>query len=66
MNIYTCPQFRRHGIGERIVQWLVGQAAARDITKIYLESSKEGRRLYERMGFMGMEDMMGLSAVKRG
>lgn len=65
MNIYTCRQFRRQGIGRRVVQWLVGQAARRGITKIYLEASKDGRGLYEGMGFRDMEDMMGLSADER-
>ena len=28
MNIYARPPFRRQGIGDRIVRWLIGQAAA--------------------------------------
>ena len=60
MNIYTCPQFRGRGVGETVVQWLVGQAALKNITKIYLETSKAGRKLYEKTGFVPMPDMMKL------
>lgn len=61
MNIYTCPEFRGRGVGEMIVRWLVGQAVQRNITKIYLETSKPGRKLYEKTGFLDMPDMMKLS-----
>ena len=60
MNIYTCPEFRGRSVGEMIVRWLVGQAVQRNITKIYLETSKPGRKLYEKTGFLDMPDMMKL------
>lgn len=60
MNIYTCPEFRGHGVGKEVVQWLVRQAKERQITKIYLETSSTGRRLYEKAGFTDMPDMMKL------
>lgn len=58
MNVYTCPQFRGHGIGQKIVQWLIGEAVERNITKIYLETTKFGRKVYEKTGFLDMPDMM--------
>ncbi|MEY8390204.1 GNAT family N-acetyltransferase [Lachnospiraceae bacterium] len=64
MNIYTCPEFRRHGVGETVVRWLVGQAAQRSITKIYLETSEPGKKLYGKTGFVDMPDMMKLQTVK--
>ncbi|MCX4270399.1 MAG: GNAT family N-acetyltransferase [Lachnospiraceae bacterium] len=64
MNIYTCPEFRGRGVGEMIVRWLVGQAVQRNITKIYLETSKPGRKLYEKTGFLDMPDMMKLQTIK--
>lgn len=60
MNIYARPQFRRHGIGDAVVRWLIGQAEERGITKIYLESSEDGRPLYRSIGFREMPDMMKL------
>lgn len=58
MNIYTSPQFRGMGAGEKIVRWLVDQALSEGITKIYLETSAAGKRLYEKTGFAPMADMM--------
>ncbi len=60
MNIYTRPEIRKQGVGEAIINWLVGQAAARGISKIYLEASEAGKSLYKKMGFVSMPDMMKL------
>lgn len=64
MNIYTRPEFRQHGVGEMIVRWLVKQAVQRNITKIYLETSTPGRKLYEKTGFIDMLDMMKLQTAE--
>lgn len=61
MNIYVRQQFRRRGIGGMIVRWLVEQAKARNIQKIYLETSAAGRPLYREIGF---EDMRGYMQLK--
>lgn len=66
MNIYICPEFRGRGVGETIVRWLVGQAVQRNITKIYLETSEPGRKLYEKTGFLDMPDMMKLQTTDLG
>lgn len=66
MNIYTCPEFRGRGVGETIVRWLVGQAVQRNITKIYLETSGPGRKLYGKTGFLDMPDMMKLQTTDPG
>ena len=58
MNIYTRPQYRKHGIGKQIVSWLVAQAKRREAVKIYLETSHAGKPLYTQMGFTDMPDMM--------
>lgn len=60
MNIYTRAEFRGHGIGKSIVNWLVKQAKDREITKIYLETSESGRPLYQEMGFCDMYGYMNL------
>lgn len=60
MNIYTRPQFRKQGVGEAIIRWLAAQAIQRGITKIYLETSQAGRPLYQKIGFIPMQDMMKL------
>lgn len=58
MNIYTRPQFRGQGVGEKIVRWLLSQAMRRGITKIYLETSECGRKLYQKIGFTPMTDYL--------
>ena len=56
MNIYVRPQYRSRGYGMEIVSWLVNQARALGITKIYLESSECGKRMYQKLGFKEMID----------
>ena len=63
MNIYTCPRLRGQGIGKAIVLWLIRKAKQRHITKIYLESSKPGKALYQALGFTAMPDMMQLPSA---
>ena len=58
MNIYTAPPFRRRGIGQKTVQWLAEKARQRNSSKIYLETSVAGKKLYRRLGFVPMPDMM--------
>ncbi len=64
MNIYTRPDFRQQGIGEQIVRWLVKHAHKQGVTKISLETSLAGRKLYEKMGFVPMPDEMQLISYK--
>ncbi len=63
MNIYTLPELRRHEIGRCIVDWLVARARERGIVKIYLESTRAGRRLYHDVGFRNMSDMLKLPGL---
>jgi len=60
MNIYTRPEFRRRGVGKRVVGWLTEQGLRCGAKKIYLEASDEGRPLYENMGFIPMLNQMEL------
>lgn len=61
MNIYTRPKFRNHGIANETVSWLINTAINKGITKIYLETSDAGRKIYRNMGFQPMEDQMKLN-----
>ena len=66
MNIFTLPQFRGQGVGEKIVRWLTEQAMQRGITKIYLETSDCGRNLYQKIGFTPMTDYLKLGKAALG
>lgn len=61
MNIYVRPEFRGLTIGSSIISWLVGQAKAHYCGKIYLETSENGRSIYESLGFQPMTNMMVLN-----
>lgn len=58
MNIYVLPAYRRNGVGEAIVNYLVAMAKERECGKIYLETTDCGRRLYRRCGFTDLPSMM--------
>ena len=60
MNIYVREPFRSHGLGHQIVDTLLKEARKRDCGKIYLETTDDGRTLYESLGFKDMKDMMKL------
>lgn len=58
MNMYTATEYRRQGIALRTLDLLVQDAKSRGVTFITLEATKMGRPLYERYGFIKMENEM--------
>lgn len=60
MNMYTHPEYRRKGIAYRVLQLLTEDAEERGVGYITLEATKAGRYLYEKFGFVSMEDEMKL------
>lgn len=58
MNIYVKPEYRRHGAGKHIVEYLVNQSLKRGCAKIYLETSLSGASVYKSVGFKNMEYYM--------
>lgn len=60
MNMYTKPEYRRQGIAYKTLDLLVTEAKARGISAISLEATEVGRALYEKYGFVKMEDEMEL------
>ena len=58
MNMYTHPEYRRHGIAFRMLDLLVGDARSKQIAFISLEATAMGRPLYEKYGFVPMDDEM--------
>ena len=60
MNMYTAPEYRRQGIAFHTLDLLVKAAKERGISQIALEAKDMGRPLYEKYGFVKMEDEMGL------
>lgn len=51
LNMYTVPFARRKGISGMILQELLNEAHSRGISKVSLHTSKEGEKLYRKLGF---------------
>ena len=62
MNMYTAPDYRRKGIAFKTLDLLIQDAKERGITAISLEATDMGRPLYEKYGFVKMNDEMELRA----
>lgn len=60
MNMYTKPNYRRRGIAFKTLDLLVADAREKGITAISLEATDMGRPLYEKYGFIKMNDEMEL------
>ena len=63
MNIYTEPAYRRRGIAYKILDLLVSDVRSKGITSISLEATEAGRPLYEKYGFVKVDDEMELLMV---
>lgn len=60
MNMYTAPEYRRQGIAMHTLDLLVNDVKAQGVSQIALEATDMGRPLYEKYGFVKMEDEMEL------
>ena len=60
MNMYTNPDYRRRGIAFKTLDLLVTDAKEKGITAISLEATDMGRPLYEKYGFIKMNNEMEL------
>ena len=58
MNMYTRPEYRRKGIASKTLDLLVADAMAKGVSAISLEATEMGRPLYEKYGFVKMNDEM--------
>ena len=58
--IYTSPEYRKQGIAINTLDLLVKDAKEQGVLQIALEASDMGRPLYERYGFVKLEDEMEL------
>ncbi len=63
MNMYTKPEYRRNGIAYKTLDLLIGEAKRKGISAISLEATDIGRPLYEKYGFVKMNDEMELPNV---
>jgi GNAT superfamily N-acetyltransferase len=50
-NMFTLPAYRRRGIAAELLARTLAEARAKSLAALRLQSTEEGRRLYERAGF---------------
>lgn len=60
MNMYTHPDYRRNGIAYKTLDMLINDTKCKGVTSISLEATAMGRPLYEKYGFVKMNDEMEL------
>ena len=60
MNMYTASEYRRQGIAFHTLDLLVNDAREQGVSQIALEATDMGRPLYEKYGFVKLEDEMEL------
>ena len=60
MNMYTALEYRRQGIALHTLDLLVKVIRKQGVSQITLEATEMGRPLYEKYGFVKMEDEMEL------
>jgi len=67
LNVYVEPAWRRHGVGEALMRAVLAALAGRRVGRIVLHASDQGRRLYQRLGFVGSNEMrLETSGTNRG
>jgi GNAT superfamily N-acetyltransferase len=57
LNVYVEREWRRRGVAAVLMRALLDALAARGIGRVVLHASDEGRRLYERLGFVPTNEM---------
>lgn len=65
LNVYTEPQWRRQGLAELLMQHVIGWARSAGLDTLVLHASDEGRRLYERLGFVQTNEMRFAPELRR-
>jgi ribosomal protein S18 acetylase RimI-like enzyme len=58
LNVYVEPAWRRRGVAEALMWAVLSALAERKIGRVVLHSSDDGRRLYERLGFVPTSEML--------
>jgi GNAT superfamily N-acetyltransferase len=57
LNVYTEPAWRRQGVAEQLMRQVLAWARSQRLDRLVLHASDDGRRLYERLGFVATNEM---------
>jgi uncharacterized protein (DUF849 family)/ribosomal protein S18 acetylase RimI-like enzyme len=58
LNVYVEPAWRRRGVAEALMRSVLKTLAERKVGRVVLHASDEGRRLYQRLGFIPTTEML--------
>ena len=65
MNVYTAKDYRRQGIGMKMVSMLINEAWNKGVTEISLDATENGRALYAKCGFTNSDELRPESEIER-
>jgi len=57
INVFTEPEWRRQGVAEQLLTEIINWSKVQRLDRLVLHASKEGRALYERLGFVMTNEM---------
>jgi GNAT superfamily N-acetyltransferase len=57
LNVYVYPEFRRKGVARELMRTMIDWCREQGFAAVYLHSSKDGRPLYEALGFEPTTEM---------
>lgn len=57
LNVYTEPEHRRSGVARAIMEAIIDWSRDRRLARVTLHASKDGRSLYEALGFEPTNEM---------
>lgn len=57
LNVYTYPEHRRKGIARQVMQTMIDWCRKEEFASVVLHASKNGRHLYETLGFEVTNEM---------
>jgi GNAT superfamily N-acetyltransferase len=57
LNVYVHPDFRRKGVARQLMKTMIDWCRKESFAAVYLHASKNGRPLYEAMGFKPTTEM---------
>jgi len=58
VNMYTVPEYRGQGIATKLLEHLITEARERGCGRVTLNTSKSGRSVYEKYGFVDLPGEM--------
>jgi GNAT superfamily N-acetyltransferase len=58
LNVYTYPDYRRRGIARTLMQTMIDWCRREGFARVNLHASKDGRHLYESIGFEAGDEML--------